>query len=454
MKKKAIIEVKVKDMAYPNFSIGEHEGKKIEFKGGLLGQVCSVKITRNRQSGMKGKFMGLVEKSELEKNENHCPNVNECGGCAYQRLDYDTEIKLKENMIIKLLEKENIDYKDHIKVNKSPKIYEYRNKMEYTFGDSIKDGPLVLGLHKQARFYEIVDTKDCNIVDGDFNLLRERIQEFFRKKGTSFYHKKTRQGLLRHCIIRKAMKTGQIMVILVTSSDPSFDQKLKDKFIEELLASKTYGEVVSIFHVTNDALADAVVVEKMEKIYGSSYIEEEMLDMKFRISPFSFFQPNIYTAENLYKKAFEFAKIDKNTKVLDLYSGTGTITQIMASKCKEAVGIEIVEEAVEKAKENAILNNIDNIEFIAGDVLKEIENVKDDFDIVVLDPPREGINPKAIDKIIDINPKKFVYISCNPKSQVRDIHIFQEKGYKLKEYEIFDQFSRSRHLEAIALLEK
>lgn len=211
-------------------------------------------------------------------------------------------------MIIKLLEKENIDYKDHIKVNKSPKIYEYRNKMEYTFGDSIKDGPLVLGLHKQARFYEIVDTKDCNIVDGDFNLLRERIQEFFRKKGTKFPTTKTRQGLLRHCIIRKAMKTGQIMVILVTSSDPSFDQKLKDKFIEELLASKTRGEVVSIFHVTNDVLADAVVVEKMEKIYGSSYIEEEMLDMKFRISPFLSFQPNIYTAENLYKKAFEFCK--------------------------------------------------------------------------------------------------------------------------------------------------
>ncbi|MDD7464224.1 MAG: 23S rRNA (uracil(1939)-C(5))-methyltransferase RlmD [Anaerococcus sp.] len=454
MKGKKVIDVKVEEMNYPNFSIGDYEGKKVQFKGGLLGQTCRVKITRNRSTKKKAKFLELLEHSYLENAKEYCPNADICGGCAYQRVPYETELMLKLDMIKKLLEEEDIKVESDVSINRSPVTSGYRNKMEYTFGDSEKGGPLVLGLHKQGRFYELVDTLECNIVDEDFEVIRRFVQEYFRRKNADFYHKKTKEGLLRHLIVRKAMHTGQIMVVLVTTSDEAFDDIKKDLFVQALLSADTEGRIVSIYHVKNDSVADAVIPEEVNLIYGKAYIEEVMMGLNFRISPFSFFQPNVFAAEKLYQKAFDFAEIDKYSKVLDLYSGTGTITQIMASKCRKATGIEIVEEAVEKARENAEINEIDNIEFICGDVLKEIENVRGDYDIVVLDPPREGIHPKAIDKIIDIEPEKFVYISCNPKTQVRDIKIFEEAGYKVKKYQVFDQFVNSRHVEAIALLEK
>lgn len=452
MRRKKVIDVKVEEMEYPNFSIGDYEGVKVQFKGGLLGQTCRVKITRNRSTNKKAKFLELIDHSYLENAKEFCPNSDICGGCAYQRLSYETELMLKLDMIKKLIKKENISIESDISINRSPVTKGYRNKMEYTFGDSEKGGPLVLGLHKQGRFYEIVDTVNCNIVDHDFEKIRQFVQKYFREKNADFYHRTKQEGLLRHLVVRKAMKTGELMVVLVTTSDEAFDEIKKDLFVQALLKTETMGKIISVYHVTNDSLADAVIPEKVDLLYGRDYIEEEMMGLKFRISPFSFFQPNVFAAEKLYQKAYEFADINENSKVLDLYSGTGTITQVMASKCKKATGIEIVEEAVEKANENARINELENIEFICGDVLKQIENISGDYDTVVLDPPREGINPKAINKIIDIMPEKFVYISCNPKTQVRDIKIFQERGYSVKKYQVFDQFVKSRHVEALVLM--
>lgn len=454
MRSKPVVEVKVEDMSYPNISIASVDDKKVEFKGGLLGQICRVKITRNRSNKKKAKFLETIALSDIENSKDYCPNSDICGGCSYQRVAYETELMLKLDMIKKLLKEENIDLDFNISINRSPKTKAYRNKMEYTFGDSEKDGPLVLGLHKQGRFYEIADTDGCNIVDEDFETIRKFTQEYFRKKDSKFYHRSKHEGLLRHLVVRKALNTKEIMVILVTTSDDSFDETRRSFYLNSLLNTKLDGQIFSVYHVKNDSLADAVIPEKVELIYGNGYIEEEMMGLKFRISPFSFFQPNVFAAEKLYQKAFEFAEIDEDSTVLDLYSGTGTITQVMASKCKRATGIEIVEEAVEKAIENAKLNDISNINFIAGDVLEEIENIKGDYNIVILDPPREGINPNAIEKIIALSPEKFVYISCNPKTQVRDIKIFEENGYKVKKYEVFDQFVNSRHVEAIALLQK
>lgn len=454
MRQKAIKDVEIIDMSYPNISIGKiNEEKTVQFKGGVLGQKVRVKITKNRGNNKKGKFMEVLEDSKIENSKEFCPNAGICGGCSYQKMGYETELLLKHNMMQKLLKNHNIDIKE-LSIVRSPKIKGYRNKMEYTFGDAYKDGPLVLGLHRQNRFYEIVDTEGCNIVDSDFESIRKHIQNYFREKNTSFYHKKAHTGLLRNLIIRKAMHTGEIMVILVTSSDKSFDTMRRDLFAHNLLNAKTKGRIVSIYHVINDSLSDAVKVDSIELLFGKKYVEEKMNDLKFQISPFSFFQPNVYTAEKIYQKAIEIANVDKNKNVLDLYSGTGTITQLFAKAANKAVGIEIVEEAVEKAFDNAKENQIENIDFIAGDVLEKIDLVKGKYDIVVLDPPREGINPKAIKKIMDIDPKEFVYISCNPKTQVRDIETFIENGYKVEKYQAFDQFPRSRHCESIASIKK
>ncbi|MFR2717450.1 MAG: 23S rRNA (uracil(1939)-C(5))-methyltransferase RlmD [Anaerococcus obesiensis] len=452
MREKPIKDVEIIDMSYPNISIGKiDEEKTVQFKGGVLGQKVRVKITKNRGKNKKGKFMEVLEESKIENAKEFCPHAGICGGCSYQKMGYETELLLKHDMIKKLLKNSHIDIAD-LSIIRSPKIKGYRNKMEYTFGDSYKDGPLVLGLHRQNRFYEIVDTDGCNIVDSDFETIRKYVQKYFREKNTSFYHKKAHTGLLRNLIVRKALHTGEIMVVLVTSSDKSFDPMRRDLFAHNLLNAKTKGRIVSIYHVINDSLSDAVKVDTIELLFGKKYIEEKMNDLKFQISPFSFFQPNVYTAEKIYQKAIELANVDKNKNVLDLYSGTGTITQLFAKFANKAMGIEIIEEAVEKAFDNAKENEIENIDFIAGDVLEKIDLVKGKYDIVVIDPPREGIHPKAIKKIIDIAPEEFVYISCNPKTQVRDLEIFIKNGYKIKKYQAFDQFPRSRHVEAAILM--
>lgn len=449
-----IIEVKIEQMDYPNISYGTYKDDMVRFKGGILGQTCRIKLTKNKPNNKRGKYLNLIKNSYIENAKDFCPNADICGACVYQKVPYETELMLKQDMIRRLLEDKEIKLKDPVRIHRSPKIKSYRNKMLYTFGDQVKGGPLVLGLHKKARIFEIVDTKGCNVVDKDFENIRNFVQEYFRQRNASFYHSRQRTGLLRYLLVRKAMNTEEIMVALVTTSDDGFDDIKKDLFAQALLQIETRGNIKSIYHIKSDSLSDDLVAENMDLLFGRSYIEEELMGLKFRISPLSFFQPNVYTASKLYQKAFEFAEVDEESKVLDLYSGTGTITQLMASKCKKAIGIEIVEEAVEKAKENASLNDINNIEFICGDVLEEIDKIEKDFDTIILDPPRAGINPKAIEKIIAIKPEQFVYISCNPRSQLRDFKIFGKYGYKVKKYEIFDQFVNSSHVETIALLSK
>lgn len=455
MKKRPTKEIKISEMKYPNLSIGYDEnGRRVEFKGGILGQTINVKTGKKNKERIRAKYINLIEESKLENAREYCPHAGVCGGCAYQKIPYETELMLKHDMIKTLFKDSGITYDGNIKINRSAVTKGYRNKMEYTFGDAVKGGPLILGLHRQRRFYEIVDCYDCNIVDDDFNKIRAGVQKYFREKNTDFYHKTTKEGLLRHLVVRKAHHTGQIMVILVTSSDESFDDIRLRLFMHMLLDLDLDGRIFSIYHVLNDSLADAVIPEKIKLIYGKEYITEEMLGLSFKISPFSFFQPNVFTAEKLYQKAFDLAEIDSSMNVLDLYSGTGTITQLMATVANTATGIEIVEEAVDKARENAKLNDLNNVNFLCGDVLEEIEKVGDKYDVVILDPPRAGISPASLDKILNIDCKKFVYISCNPKSQMDNLKVFLENGYEIKDYEIFDQFPNSRHLEAIALLER
>ena len=332
MKKRATKDIKISQMKYPNVSIGYDENdRKVEFKGGLLGQTVRIKPGKKNQERIKGKYIELLEESNLENAREYCPQADICGGCAYQKVPYETELMLKHGMIKDLFKDHGIEYDDDIRINQSAVTKGYRNKMEYTFGDSDKGGPLVLGLHRKRRFYEIVDCKNCNIVDDDFNTIRKRVQEYFREKETDFYHKMRKEGLLRHLVVRKAMHTGQIMVILVTTSENTLDETRLGLFLHMLLDIDLDGRIFSVYHVLNDSVADAVIPEKIKLIYGKEYITEEMMGLKFRISPFSFFQPNVYTVEKLYQKAFELAEIDKTMDVLDLYSGFRVIIVIEAN---------------------------------------------------------------------------------------------------------------------------
>ena len=296
----------------------------------------------------------------------------------------------------------------------------------------MKDGPLALGMHKRGSFYDIVTVSDCQIVDEDYRKILCCVKEYFAKRNMSFYHRLRHEGYLRHLLVRKAAKTGEILIALVTTTQEEHDL---EPFKEALLALELDGKIVGILHTKNDSVADVVQSDETVVLYGQDYFYEELLGLKFRISQFSFFQTNTYGAEVLYETAREYIGSlstdgEKDKVVFDLYSGTGTIAQMMASVAGKVIGVEIVEEAVEAAKKNAKLNGLDNCEFIAGDVLKVIDEIEEKPDFIILDPPRDGIHPKALKKIIDYQVDRLVYISCKPTSLVRIWKCFWRMGMK------------------------
>lgn len=452
MRKSNYFDVVVEGAEYPNFGTATYKDRKVKFKGAIIGQKVSLMAQRKRQDSIKAKLLEVLEPSPLETEEG-CPQTGICGGCTYQKLTYDSELAYKKDLMKKLYSPLGLDL-EKLVINPSPNLAFYRNKMEYTFGDEYKDGPITLGLHRKNRFYEIVNTVGCNIVNPDYEAIRLATMEFFHDKGFKAYHKKKEEGALKFFIIRHAFDTNEIMVNLVSKEDPSITKDLLLELKDHLLKLDLGGKIVSFYHTISNSTADAVKPDEIRHIYGQEYINERINGLSFRISPFSFFQPNPLGAENLYNKALEFAGDIDNKVVYDLYCGTGTISQIFAKKAKKVIGVEIVEEAVEKARENAKINNLNNTDFRANDVLLEIENLTDKPDVLVLDPPREGIHPKAIDHILNMKADTVVYISCNPKTHVRDLGEFQEAGYEIKKLEIFDQFPRTTHVESVALLSK
>lgn len=446
-RKSGLIEFTIEEVEFPNKGKGTYEGIEVRVKGGIKGQKVRARVNRKRKDYIEAKIVDVIERSPLEKN---LTNIDESGSCTYETLLYEDELKLKEEQVLQLFEKAGFIDINFLGIEPSPKVEGYRNKMEYTFGDEEKGGPLVLGLHKKGSFYSIVDSDGCNLVDEDFTDIRKTVMHYFRELGTSYYHKNTHEGFLRHLVIRKALSTGEILVNLVTSSQGELD---KEAFVNRLLNVNIKGRIVGILHTINDSLSDVVKADKLELLYGRDYIIEEILGLKFSISPFSFFQTNTFGAERLYSIVREFAGDIDDKIVFDLYSGTGTIAQIMAAVAKKVVGIEIVEEAVEKARENAKLNNLDNVEFIAGDVLKAVDELEEKPDLIVIDPPRDGIHPKAINKIIDFKPERYVYVSCNPVTLVRDLKVFVERGYKIEKVKCMDMFPRTPHVECVVLMQ-
>lgn len=451
VKKNELIEFVIDEVEFPNKGKGTYDGVEIRVKGGIKGQRVSARVSRKRKGYVEAKIVDIVERSPLEKNL-ALVDMDESGSCTYASLLYEDELDLKKEQVLALFKKAGFEDINFLGIEGSPVVEGYRNKMEYTFGDEEKDGPLILGLHKKGQFYSIVDSDGCNLVDSDFTSIRKSVMNYFRDLATPFYHKKSHEGFLRHLVVRKALSTGEILVNLVTSSQGELD---KEGFVNMLLGiSNLEGKIVGILHTTNDSLSDVVQADRLDLLYGRDYIIEEILGLKFNISPFSFFQTNTFGAERLYSIVREFAGDIDDKVVFDLYSGTGTIAQIMAPVVKKVIGIEIVEEAVDKARENAKLNNLDNVEFIAGDVLKAVDELNEKPDLIVIDPPRDGIHPKAINKIIDFNPESFVYVSCNPVTLVRDLNVFIERGYRIEKVKLMDMFPRTAHVETVVLIEK
>lgn len=380
-----------------------------------------------------------------------CPHREFCGGCIYQDVPYEKQLEEKEREVLRLLEAKGVTPEKIDSIEGCPSAFCYRNKMEYTFGDFVKDGEMTLGMHRKKNFMSIVTVDSCQLVDPDFNIILKAVLDFSVERGYTFYHKRSHSGLLRNLIIRKGIRTGELLVNIVTTSEKGFDE---ERFTEMLLSLTLDNKIVGILRTYCDSLADAVVPDALKTLYGRDYYMERLLGLDFKVSAFSFFQTNVEAAERLYTEALALVDSFEGKKAFDLYCGTGTISQVLALKAKEVLGIELVEEAVGAARENAALNGLDNCRFIAGDVFKILNEVSDKPDVIVVDPPRVGIQPKALDKIISYGVKEIIYISCNPKTLAENLRYLDYYGYKCRYLKPFDNFPMTKHTECIALLSR
>lgn len=438
-----------KAVVYVESDNPEDNGQRVIVKNSIPGQKISFMVNKKKGNHYEGRLIEILEYADTENRE-RCAHFGKCGGCVYQTVDYQAQLDMKEEQIRKILSSVIDGDFGFEGILGSPVSEAYRNKMEFSFGDEVKDGDLALGLHKRNSMHDIVTVTGCKIVDEDYRKVLTCVYEYFKEKNLPYYHKMKHEGYLRHLLMRKAVKTGQILIDLVTTTQLEFDLT---ELAAKLQSLSLEGEIKGFLHTYNDSLADAVINEKTEIIFGRDYIEEEILNLRFKITTFSFFQTNSLGAEVLYSKARDYVGTTKDKVLFDLYSGTGTIAQILAPVAKKVIGVEIIEEAVIAARENARLNGLDNCEFIADDVLHALDSIKERPDFIVLDPPRDGIHPKALDKIIDYGVDRMVYISCKPTSLARDLVVLQERGYRVEKSCCIDMFPNTGHVETVILMQ-
>ena len=461
MKKYDICEGIIEKIEFPNKGFVYIEDIPVIVKNGILGQKVRFQINKKRKNRHEGRLLSVVKPSPQEKRAPVCKGFPACGGCMYQTMLYEDQLELKEKQVKELLKLALVQggqineegEPDYIfeGINGSPSEFTYRNKMEFSFGDEIKDGPLSLGLHKKGSTYDILTVDDCKIVDKDFTDILRCVLDYFTEEPVDFYKKMQHIGYLRHLLIRRSQTTGEILVNLVTTSQEDISL---EELVIRVLELELNGEIAGFLHMINDGVADLVQSDETRLLYGKDYFYEEILGQRFRITPFSFFQTNTLGAEVLYSIVREYIGQTKDMTIFDLYSGTGTIAQILAPVAKKVFGVEIVKEAVLASRKNAKLNGLDNCEFIAGDVLKVIDEIEERPDFIVLDPPRDGVHQKALEKIIDFGAEKMVYVSCKPTSLVRDLEMLLGRGYRVERVRLVDMFPQTVHVETIVLLQR
>jgi 23S rRNA (uracil1939-C5)-methyltransferase len=397
---------------------------------------------------------GFAELIEIKKPSDNrvsplCPVFSMCGGCTLQNLSYKQQVKLKSNYVIDSLKRiAHIDSSsvDILPIVESPKIWHYRNKMEFVFGE--KNGELILGLHKRGTYKDYVDVKKCFIFSESAPQIMDTVRNFARESGLSAYNPVTHKGFLRHLVMREAKSTNKMLINLVTDCGESDIQKLAQMMPEK---------VASFLWTINTRRADAVIPERDRVIRGVGEIIDRIGDIDFCITPYSFVQPNPYAASIMYDRIHELLNPHGDETLLDLYCGSGGIGLYLSRSVKQVFGIDSSQSSVESAERNAQLNKCKNIKFIKNDVRKALyrrKGWKGKIDIAVIDPPRDGVSKRAMRHLINLRIPKLLYVSCNPTTLARDTSILIENGYKLECVQPIDMFPHTYHIEVIALFSR
>ena len=440
-------EVEIIDNGYEGEGIAKIDDFTIFIKGAIKGETCKILIVKVNKSYAFGKLLEVIKASENRVHAD-CTTYKRCGGCSLRHIKYEETLKIKQDIVQNLVNK-TLDKK--IEVNnvigmKHP--FYYRNKLQYPVGRDKNETP-VMGVFA-SRTHEIIPVESCLIQNKEAEKVAKEIFRFIKENNISIYDEKTRRGAIRHIIVKIGVKTDGIMCIIVTNEE-KIDKE--NELVREITAK--FPNVKTIIKNINNKNTNVILGDTNIVLYGDGYIFDKLGEYTFKISAKSFYQTNPIQTEVLYNKAIEFAKLDKEDVLCDLYCGIGTIGIFASNKVKQVYGIEIVEEAVEAAKENAKINNVDNIEFIAGDVEKAFKELIEKHNVqptaIIVDPPRRGLDEVTINKINELEVKKLVYVSCNPATMVRDMKMLEEK-YEVKEIQPVDMFPYTSHVEVCALL--
>ncbi len=440
-------EVEIIDNGYNGEGIAKIDGFTVFVPNAIKGEVVKILIVKVLSSHAFGKILEIEKKSKF-RQEIDCATYKRCGGCDLRHIKYEQTLKMKQNAVQALVNK---TLKNKIEVKETLGMenpFFYRNKAQYPVGVN-KDRKPIIGVFAN-RTHEVIPIKNCLIQNPKSEAIAKFILEFIKEKNISIYNEKTGRGFFRHIVIKVGIKTNEIMCIFVINGKKF---PYEDELVEKL--KQNYPEIKTIVKNINMKNTNVILGQENINLYGNGYIEDVLGEYKFKISPLSFYQVNPKQAEKLYNLGIEMAKVSKEDTVFDLYCGIGTISLFIAKYAKKVYGVEIVEQAIKDAKQNAKINNIENVQFIAGDtkiVLEDLIYKKGIIaDIVIFDPPRKGLDNNSINNILKIKPKKIVYISCNPATLIRDLALF-EKLYEVKTIIPVDMFPFTKHVECCALL--
>lgn len=454
-------DVEILDVAAEGNSIARVDDMVVFIPFGAPGDVADVKIDRKKRNYAEGHIEKLTKPSEI-RVEPRCEHFTLCGGCRWQHLPYEFQLKCKQKQVEDALQRiAKIPFPEIMPIIGSESIWEYRNKMEYTFSNKkwltfaqLRSGEefperRAAGFHIPGAFDKVLDINRCHLQDDLGNRLRLFVKQFGMDNDYSFYDLREQHGLLRTMMIRIA-STGEVMTVMV------FGENDEEKITTLMNAVATeFPEITSLSYVVNTKVNDTIGDQEIILFKGREYIEEAMENLRFRVGPKSFYQTNSRQAYRLYSVARDFAKLTGNELVYDLYTGTGTIACFIASNARHVIGIEYVPEAIEDAKINAEVNNLDNTEFYAGD-MKNVLTA--DFiashgrpDVMVVDPPRAGMHEDVVKVILDASPSRIVYVSCNPATQARDLALLHEK-YDIEAVQPVDMFPHTQHVENVVAL--
>ncbi len=448
VKKNHEYEVEIIDNGYDGEGIAKIEDFTIFIPGAIKGEKCRILIVKVNKAFAFGKLIEVIKKSN-NRVQADCSTYKRCGGCNLRHIKYEETLNIKRGMVQNLV---NRTLNKNIVVNKVIGMehpFHYRNKLQYPVGIDKNNNP-IMGVFAN-RTHEIIPVTNCLIQNREAEKVAKKVFEFIKQNDISIYNENTREGAIRHIVVKIGIRTDEIMCIIVSNQE---NFKQEDKLVEVI--KNECPKVKTIIKNINNRNTNVILGDRNIILYGDGFIYDKLGEYTFKISPMSFYQTNPIQTEVLYSKAIEFSKLDKEDVLYDLYCGIGTIGIFASNKVKQVYGIEIVEEAVEAARENAKLNNIDNVEFIAGDVeeafkqLIEEKNVKPTA--IIVDPPRRGLDNTTINKILDLEVKRVVYVSCNPATMVRDLKKLEEK-YEVKEIQPVDMFPFTSHVECVAVLE-